>query len=83
MKSRLLYPISLETIDGCRILDWGDIQFYHYENGDTFLCKGNDFHCLTGPAKIFDNGKNKQWWIEGKQFTEKEFEKYIKLKAFL
>lgn len=39
-------------------------------------------HCLDGPAIIDDENGIQEWWIEGKQLTEEEFNKYIKMKTF-
>jgi hypothetical protein len=38
-------------------------------------------HSLKGPAVAKSDG-TLEWWIEGKQLTEEEFKKYLKMKAF-
>ena len=38
-------------------------------------------HCTTGPAIENPDGTF-EWWVEGKQLTEEEFKKVLKLKAF-
>ena len=39
----------------------------------------DQFHRLDGPA-IEDDDGDKEWWVEGKQMSEKEFDAYIKPK---
>jgi hypothetical protein len=39
-------------------------------------------HCSDGPAIIDDDKGIKEWWIEGKQITEEEHNKYLKNRAF-
>jgi hypothetical protein len=50
----------------------------------TYYYLNNDLHRLDGPAIEYLDG-TKDWWIEGKRIycnSQKEFERYIKLKLF-
>ena len=50
---------------------------YRFENGDEYICENDMFHSLLGPAKVFNHGQDKQWWIEGVKLdctTQEEFE---------
>jgi hypothetical protein len=38
-------------------------------------------HRECGPAVEYDDGR-KEWWLFGKQYTEEEFNRALKLKAF-
>jgi hypothetical protein len=42
----------------------------------SFTDNKNISHRLNGPAYI-NNGSYRTWWIEGKNFTEEEYEEYI------
>lgn len=55
-----------------------------FENGDVFYYVYGQLHRLDGPAVI--NGNVQEWWVKGKRIlasTQEEFEKMLKLKAFL
>ena len=44
-------------------------------DGDKFWIKNNKWHRLDGPAHDWANG-TKGWYVEGKEYTEEEFNKY-------
>ena len=46
-------------------------------NGTKKWYKNNKLHRLKGPAVIWSDG-TKGWFIEGKEYTEEEFNKVIK-----
>jgi hypothetical protein len=58
----------------------------HYDRSRIFKQFKTDkgfsvIHCLNGPAIEMSDG-TKEWWIDGKQYTEEEFNRYLKNKAF-
>ena len=55
-----------------------------YSNGDTIWYLNGKLHRTNGPAVEFFNNNNinpniEQWWINGKEFTKKEFLKETQL----
>ena len=55
-----------------------------YEYGDKFYYINDKLHRLDGPAAIYNNGYE-EWYYEGKRIdcnSQKEFERYLKLKLF-
>lgn len=79
---------TMKFMDGTIVTQYNDgSMHYRFENGDECICENDMFHSLLGPAKVFNHGKDKQWWIEGVQLdctTQEEFlERVAKLKAFL
>ena len=67
---------QLHRLGGLPALEYADGHKYYYENGQC--------HRLGGPA-IDQASGYKEWWINGKHLdcnTQKEFEQYLKLKAF-
>jgi len=55
--------------------DW----FYTYAYSGPLYFKGYLVHCNNGPA-IEWNSKDKEWYLNGKHYTEKEYWKIINLK---
>jgi hypothetical protein len=43
-----------------------------HTNGDRFWCKDDRLHRIDGPAIEWSNG-NKYWYLNGKSFTEDDF----------
>jgi hypothetical protein len=41
-----------------------------------------DWHCENGPARQGGDLDNPEWFIHGKEMSQEEFERYIKMKAF-
>jgi hypothetical protein len=79
---------NMKFMDGTLLTQYSDgTLHYLFENGDSCVCKNDMLHSLLGPAKIFNNGQGKQWWINGVQLdcnTQEEFlDRVAKLKAFL
>lgn len=82
----MIQPVSYLNTDNCLVTKCGDVAKYNYKNGDVFWFKGLVLHCLEGPAKTWNHGQDKQWWIYGEQIncsSQEEFERIVKLKAFL
>ena len=53
--------------DGCKIR--------YYSSGSKYWFNQNgQYHRLNGPAAEYSNGY-KEWWIEGKAYTEQQFNK--------
>ena len=40
--------------------------------GSKFSFKGDEYHCLDGPAVEYAGG-SKFWFVEGRKYTKKEF----------
>jgi len=54
--------------------------------GDKFWYKNGVFHRLAGPAVEYTNDKINIWYINGKHIpvnSQEEFERYLKLMAFI
>ncbi len=49
-----------------------------FKNGTRYWMKNGDYHRLDGPAIEYADG-TKKYWIEGKEFSEKEFLEQIKI----
>jgi hypothetical protein len=50
-----------------------------------YLQRGRDFiiHRELGPAIESTDGTIKRWFLFGKEYSEEEFKRYLKLKAFI
>jgi hypothetical protein len=55
----------------------------HYQHlGEVVHFNGNDIHCFSGPAIEYDDGREPEYWIFGKRYPKKEFDRLAKLKTF-
>jgi hypothetical protein len=60
-----------------------------YNIGSCFWYNHGKCHRLDGPAKIYSDTKDhsmiwlKQWYVEGIQYSEEEFLRIVKMRAFL
>ncbi len=52
-----------------------------YENGTRYWYQNDKLHRLDGPAVEYADGTPK-WWINGKQFTEEEFNQQTKKSTY-
>lgn len=48
-----------------------------YPTGSKYRYKDNRLHSLEGPA-VEHSDDRKEYWIEGKQYTEKEFNEKLR-----
>lgn len=62
---------KLHREDGPAIEDWNDGEKYWYKQGEL--------HKEDGPA-YEDAWGNKKWYLHGVQYTENDFNKYLKKK---
>lgn len=49
-----------------------------YASGTKCWCVNDKRHRIDGPAIEWSDGGRKEWWIEGTQYTETQFNKKVK-----
>lgn len=54
---------------------------FHVKTGDYFYFYDNVLHRIDGPAVIYGHGK-KEWYLNGKKYSTKDFKRIVKLLAF-
>jgi len=77
---KILYENNLKIYSN----DFGK-WYYKQNSNNPHRLNENDLHRLDGPAIEYNNG-NKEYYVNGQYVpvkSQKEFEKYLKLMAFI